>query len=218
MAYLGTLIEWNDQRGFGFVQADEGGDKVFVHISAFQPRPLAQARPQVGQRLKFVVGIDHGRKRAQQVLWRNVEPGKARASLNAANAQRGQKQAGGGAYLLLMAFLLVLLVVALAWDVPSWVFSLYAVMSLLTFFAYWKDKAAAQAGRWRTPESTLHVLALMGGWPGALLAQQWLRHKSSKRAFRTVLGLMVLVNVGVFVWLSSPWGHGWAALLQILRS
>lgn len=80
-------------------------------------------------------------------------------------------------------------------------------MSLLTFAVYAGDKAAARAGRWRTAESTLHLLALAGGWPGALLAQQWLRHKSVKPAFRAVFWATVLLNVALWFWLSSPWGR-----------
>ena len=216
MAYLGTLVEWNDQRGFGFIQADEGGEHIFVHISAFQPRPAAQSRPYEGQRLKFAIGLDHGKKRAQQVLWRNVE--RAASPVDKTPSGPHSKpflRAGGEQYFFVLAFVLLFIAVALLWGVPRWVASLYVVMSLITFFAYWKDKAAAQAGRWRTPESRLHSLALIGGWPGAVLAQQWLRHKSSKAPFRAVFWFTVVVNVSVFVWLHSPWGRDW---LPVLRS
>jgi uncharacterized membrane protein YsdA (DUF1294 family) len=75
---------------------------------------------------------------------------------------------------------------------PWWVLPASFVLNLLTFRMYWTDKRAAQAGQWRTPESTLQLLALAGGWPGAWLAQQVLRHKSSKLPFRAVYWLMVL--------------------------
>ena len=219
MTYLGTLVEWNDQRGFGFIQADEGGDRVFVHISAFQPRPSPQARPQMGQRLQFAVCMEGNKKRAQQVRWRNVERPAARRAATGAPDRRGTGRrsghaAGGAHYFVVVGFALLLVGVAMVWGVQPWVVSLYAVLSLITFFAYWKDKAAAQAGRWRTPESTLHSLALLGGWPGAVLAQQWLRHKTSKMAFRLVFWLTVLVNVGAFVWLHSPWGQDWLPVLH----
>ena len=85
-----------------------------------------------------------------------------------------------------------------------WIAAAYAGMSLLTFIIYAIDKAAARAQRRRTPESTLHLLALACGWPGALLAQQWLRHKSSKARFRGVFWLTVVANVAAFVWLCAP--------------
>ena len=49
-------------------------------------------------------------------------------------------------------------------------------------------------------------MALAGGWPGALLAQQWLRHKSSKTRFQQEFWLMVLINVAAVLWLCSPYG------------
>ncbi len=75
----------------------------------------------------------------------------------------------------------------------------YVGLSVLTFAAYAFDKAAAKAGRWRTPEQTLHLLALAGGWPGALLAQQWLRHKTSKPRFIAIFWLTLALNVGTLV-------------------
>jgi uncharacterized membrane protein YsdA (DUF1294 family) len=50
--------------------------------------------------------------------------------------------------------------------------AVYGLMSLITFVVYYLDKRAARLGRPRTPEATLHVLELLGGWPGALLAQR----------------------------------------------
>lgn len=211
MRYQGTLVEWNDARGFGFVQADVGGDRLFVHISAFQPKPSPQARPQVGMHLEFAVGLDNGKKRAQQVACRNI------AKVTAKNALRPAATANvcsaGGCYLVVMIFVLLFASVSMWWGVQRWVASLYAVLSLITFFAYWKDKAAAQAGRWRTPESTLHSLALLGGWPGAIFAQQWLRHKSSKAQFQAIFWCTVMLNVAAFVWLHSPWGRDWLPVL-----
>ena len=203
LRYQGTLVEWNDARGFGFVQAKSGGDKVFVHISAFQPKPSAQARPQLGMHLEFAVTLENGKQRAQQVTWRNVAKVVPQASVP--TAQTVRVHGAGGSYVAVVLFALLFAGVSALWGVQRWVASLYGVLSLITFFAYWKDKAAAQAGRWRTPESTLHALALLGGWPGAIFAQQWLRHKSSKAKFRTIFWCTVLLNVAAFVWLHSPW-------------
>ena len=91
--------------------------------------------------------------------------------------------------------------------------TLYCLLSLLTFGLYAIDKQAARRGRWRTRESTLHLLALCGGWPGALLAQRWIRHKSRKAAFQLRFWLTVLLNctaLASVVWLAGsgvpvPW-------------
>jgi uncharacterized membrane protein YsdA (DUF1294 family) len=75
----------------------------------------------------------------------------------------------------------------------------YLGLSLLAFLAYAFDKSAAVSGRWRIAEQTLHLVSLAGGWPGALLAQQLLRHKTSKQSFIFAFWLTVLLNVGLFV-------------------
>lgn len=75
----------------------------------------------------------------------------------------------------------------------------YGLMSLITAAAYTLDKSAARRGRRRVPERTLHLLALLGGWPGALLAQQGLRHKTVKATFRIVFWLTVLGNVAALL-------------------
>jgi uncharacterized membrane protein YsdA (DUF1294 family) len=79
---------------------------------------------------------------------------------------------------------------------PTMILALYLVASAITFVAYAIDKRAARKGSWRTKEKTLHLLALIGGWPGALLAQKLLRHKTAKQPFRGVFWLTVVLNCG----------------------
>lgn len=85
----------------------------------------------------------------------------------------------------------------------------YGLMSLITYAVYAADKAAAQHGRRRVPERTLHILSLLGGWPGALLAQQYLRHKSSKTRFLVLYWFTVLIHTAVFVLLVSLQDQAW---------
>jgi uncharacterized membrane protein YsdA (DUF1294 family) len=93
---------------------------------------------------------------------------------------------------------------AIAWGVPHLVGALYGGASLLCFIVYACDKAAARAGRRRTPERTLLLLGLLCGWPGAVLAQQWLRHKTAKASFRVQFHASVALNAAAFLYLSSP--------------
>ncbi|MBR5495407.1 MAG: DUF1294 domain-containing protein, partial [Psychrobacter sp.] len=79
----------------------------------------------------------------------------------------------------------------LSWPVLAW----YAVLGVITYGMYAKDKAAAQSGAWRTPESTLHLLSALGGWVGAMVAQTYLRHKSQKPEFRITYYLTVIINL-----------------------
>jgi len=78
--------------------------------------------------------------------------------------------------------------------------------SLLTCGLYVKDKSAAQTGKWRTSETTLHLFSLVGGWSGAAIAQSQLRHKSKKVSFRVVYWFTVVINCGVLGWLLTPKG------------
>lgn len=106
-------------------------------------------------------------------------------------------------YLFIFLFAAVYAVVMLAWDLPWLVALAYLVTSLSCFVAYAIDKSAARNGSWRTPERSLLLLGLVGGWPGAVLAQQWLRHKTSKTSFQRMFWCTVVVNVAGFVWLSA---------------
>ncbi|WP_342352801.1 DUF1294 domain-containing protein [Psychrosphaera saromensis] len=67
------------------------------------------------------------------------------------------------------------------------------------------DKSAAKKGRWRTKESTLHLLSLAGGWPGAYFAQNILRHKLRKKPFKVVYWITVLLNVSGILWLADKY-------------
>ncbi|WP_317203602.1 DUF1294 domain-containing protein [Janthinobacterium sp.] len=109
-------------------------------------------------------------------------------------------------YIPIFAFALLYLGATLAWGVSHWIGAAYLGASAVCFIAYARDKAAARGGRRRTPESTLLMLGLACGWPGALLAQQWLRHKSSKPAFRRKFWCTVALNASAFAYL----GH-WSA-------
>jgi uncharacterized membrane protein YsdA (DUF1294 family) len=79
----------------------------------------------------------------------------------------------------------------------------YLVASIAAFAVYRVDKSAARDGSWRTPESTLHILSLLGGWPGAMIAQKVLRHKSRKASFQLVFWTTVAFNCAVLAWLWS---------------
>lgn len=103
----------------------------------------------------------------------------------------------------LAAFALAWAVVALTRGVPSWAGFLYAGASALCFALYAVDKAAARSGRDRISESMLLSLGFVGGWPGAIVAQQVFRHKTAKRSFRVRFWLSVIVNVSVFIWATT---------------
>lgn len=197
MRFDGIIKSWNDERGFGFIEPAQGGTEIFVHIKAFNG---LRERPQINQRVSFQVELGpQGKKRA--INAEVVYPKRPVATLQ---RDRGSTQSGTATLFVIPAFGVVLLLGHVWGTPPPWLLWAYPGLSLLTFLAYALDKSAAQKGAWRTSEQTLHGLALLGGWPGALIAQQILRHKSSKQEFRVVFWGTVVLNVVGFVVLASP--------------
>jgi uncharacterized membrane protein YsdA (DUF1294 family)/cold shock CspA family protein len=190
MRFDGNLKSWNDERGFGFIEPAQGGQEIFVHIKAF---PSGSGRPAIGQALTFEVELGpNGKKRARSVQY----PVRGRA----AKPQRAEFPARWtiARVLAIPVFAAVWIHVASQWTVKPILLAVYVGLSLIAFIAYALDKSAAINGRWRTPESTLHALGLAGGWPGALLAQQLLRHKSSKPSFVAAFWVTMVANVAAF--------------------
>jgi uncharacterized membrane protein YsdA (DUF1294 family)/cold shock CspA family protein len=200
--YQGKITSWKDEQGFGFITPNGGGPAVFVHIKSF---PGRGARPVAEDIVTYKLATNEkGQPRAENVAFVRVRP-----------SREARAGTGRSALVVAPAFLALIAVAVLAGKVPPLVLGLYLGFSAITFAAYAVDKSAAQNGRWRTKESTLHMLALIGGWPGALVAQQILRHKSKKESFRTRFRATVAVNCAALAWLLSPLGSD---LLRLLGS
>ncbi|QDC44116.1 DUF1294 domain-containing protein [Methylophilus medardicus] len=86
-------------------------------------------------------------------------------------------------------------------SLPAWLFCFYLLLNLITIIVYYLDKRAARQKERRVSETTLHLLALLGGWPGAIVAQQLFRHKTQKRVFKVVFWLTVLLHCAAIAWL-----------------
>ena len=196
MRFDGNLKTWNDERGFGFIQPTNGGQEVFVHIKSF---PSGYGRPALNLNVTFEVEqTADGKKRAKNVLL--VRP--ARASHHANNKMSTQWEKSS--IFALVSFALLYLTVTLVWSTPGLLALGYLGMSLICGLFYAHDKSAAQTNEWRTSEGTLLMLGLVGGWPGAIVAQQMFRHKTSKVSFRVAFWLTVMVNVGAFLAFTTP--------------
>ncbi len=183
----GVVTTWNDDRGFGFIKPEDGGHDIFLHFTALQ---RGAARPYQGQKLTFTVQLDDtGRTKAvlaQPVIeTERAEPAPPPTSV----------VVGIGS---ISAFLTLYLVAGWRWGMPLSVGMLYLALSILAFVMYLADKRAARRRRWRTPENTLLLVGLIGGWPGAIVAQQLLRHKTRKLSFRRKFWLSVIINVASF--------------------
>ena len=187
------IKSWNDERGFGFIEPTLGGEEIFVHITAFSMRA---GRPQVSQRVLY--DVEPGRQ--GKLRARNVELSRTERPIVKSRARSHEAQPRGiGTLVFIPAFMLVYVVAFFIWEPPMWFALIYLAASAITYLVYASDKSRAQSGAWRTQEVNLHILSLAGGWPGALLAQQLLRHKSVKRQFRLVFWATVVMNVAAFV-------------------
>ena len=205
----GHIKKWQDDKGFGFIETT-AGESVFFHVSAFR----AQRRPEVGEQVVFTVGQDNqGRLQAKDVQELSFVQQKM-AQKNQKIRQRNHKrsaqaefEAGQKKRLFLgIGFYGVVILLAvmnkLSWLVIAW----YVILGVITYGMYAKDKAAAQNGDWRTPESTLHLLSTLGGWVGAMVAQTYLRHKSQKPEFRVTYYLTVVINMAGLLFLLADGG------------
>jgi uncharacterized membrane protein YsdA (DUF1294 family)/cold shock CspA family protein len=194
----GRIEQWNDDRGFGSITPKHGGKQVFVHVSSLIDR---QRRPKGNDVVTYETKQDaKGRLQATNVSFAGAKVGASKSTTRSSTRSRAMLVAG--------AFFVVLACLSACGLLPQITFAVYLVASVLTFFFYFRDKSAARRGLWRTPESTLHLLALAGGWPGALIAQQVLRHKSSKQSFTVTFWATGVLNCVALAWLASPAGRG----------
>jgi uncharacterized membrane protein YsdA (DUF1294 family)/cold shock CspA family protein len=196
----GKVTSWNEEKGFGFITPNGGGNEVFVHISAFDRR---NRRPKINQAVSYLLSSDNQGRRCAA----NVRP----AGIHLAASSL--RNAVSIPVALAIFFLFGVAFAAFKVKINPIIPAAYIVLSFVAFFMYAVDKSAARRGAWRLQESTLHLLSLAGGWPGALMAQKILRHKSSKKSFQVAFWFAVFVNLVMLAWLFTPVG---ASALQSL--
>ena len=204
MRLQGRLSDWDDKRGFGYITPNGGGERAWMHISAWQGRG---SRPANGDQLTYQVKTNpKGRPTAEA-----VKP--ARSTARPRNSvHKGQPGKGSQAWRVLIGLFVLSAQVSVGALslLPWWLVGAALVLSALTWAAYGLDKRAAQQDQRRTPEATLQLLGLLGGWPGGLIAQGQFRHKTAKFSFQAQFWVCVVVNV--LAVLAGP------ALLQRLAS
>lgn len=193
MRYHGKITTWKDDQGFGFISPNDGGPQLFVHIKSFSNQTR---RPAESEIVTYDVSLNgKGQPRAENVAfvgervlpWSISKSGMVSLSITA-------------------LFFALVTAATLSGKLPLAILVLYLGASAVAYLAYSLDKSAAQADRWRTKESTLHLFGLVGGWPGALLAQRILRHKSKKQSFQVTFWATVLLNCSALGWLFTPSG------------
>ena len=194
MKFQGKVSNWNDDKGYGFVEPNGGGERSFVHIKSFRSNTR---RPVNGDVIVYEQQKDKdGRYKAGNINF-------SKDLNNQKMSMPRSKKIGG---IVTITFGVILFLVTILGKLAPVIAGIYVAVSLVTFLMYASDKSAAQNGRWRTKERSLHLAALMGGWPGAYYAQNKLRHKSSKTEFLNIFWLTVAINIAAFIWMFTAEG------------
>lgn len=199
----GTVARWLDDKGYGFICRDGDSREIFFHISKLR----ADRRPENGDRVMFFVAERKGKMQAVQVqelafvqrknMERQRKERQRRQQQQSFESGRSRQAATAAALYAGVA------VLCAAGKLPWLLFVWYVFAGIITFAAYYSDKQAARAGEWRIKEDTLHILALAGGWGGALLAQTYIRHKSQKASFRSVFFATATLNTAALLYLAT---------------
>jgi uncharacterized membrane protein YsdA (DUF1294 family) len=177
----GKIVDWDPVKGQGLV--DTGSRRLVLYVNDLIDRLKS---PALGDEITFEIGQDH----------------RGGAAVRNARFVNGGGRITAG-QLLFLAALLVAPALALfrlaTLGTGTTVAAVAIVISLVTFLVYSSDKRRARTGAVRVQESTLHLCALLGGWPGAFLAQQGLRHKTAKIRFQLIFWLIVAAHQYVAV-------------------
>lgn len=191
---LGKIVEWNDERGFGFIQTDNFKEKIFFHVNDL-PLNQGKFRPQQGETVLFTAKSDGKRWAAT-----SVTSAQRQRIQRVQQRRQAEREANLNAKAIMALLVMVIWLSLCAWRLPK-LAMIYGVLSLILFGFYWKDKKAANDGEWRVPEANLHTWALLGGWCGGLLARYLFNHKTTKQEFVIVFWVTVVANVGATIYL-----------------
>lgn len=191
--YHGEVVEWSDEKHCGFIRprgATDADPLVFVSESS-----LFRRKRGLRQGVTVTYELVRLERTPANERLRTLLRARNTAFLGEELPQAPEKGWESTALLLGVGYL-GLLKVASFFKPGLYLGLLWVIIaSGLTFLMYFFDKQAAMGGRWRVQEKTLHLFAALGGWPGATVAQAWLRHKTRKESFQTAFWITIALNL-----------------------
>jgi uncharacterized membrane protein YsdA (DUF1294 family)/cold shock CspA family protein len=195
MRYQGKIIKWHDDKGYGFVRATSDSKDVYLHISDIR---RLNKRPEINELVSYeLMKDDIGRFRATNVAYQT-------SSTSVKSIDKPTKL--NSAFLIFILIFFTLVIERTLKGFLPVTFTLILISSnLLLFLYYYQDKTSAVKKTWRTQESTLHWLSLIGGWPSAYLAQKLFNHKHKKQSFVVTYRLTALINCIAVMLYSLPY-------------
>ena len=194
MRYQGTIIKWHDDKGYGFVRARSDSKDVFLHISDIH---RLNKRPEINELISYELMKDErGRLRATHVAYQTQ-------SATVRNIEQPTRLNSTFLVFILIFFTLVIERTLKGFLPVTFTLILFGA-NLILFLYYYQDKTSAMKKAWRTPESTLHWLSLIGGWPSAYVAQKLFNHKHKKQSFVVTYRLTVFINCSAVMLYSLP--------------
>ena len=194
MRYQGKIIKWYDDKGFGFIRAAADSKDVFLHISQIH---RLNKRPEINELVTYEITKDEkGRFRAVNVAYLLAQE----------NSKKQDSSTSFSFIFLAFIFLFSAFVLerTLKGLLPLWYIFIYLGANLVVFLYYYQDKTSAIKNDWRTSESTLHWLSLLGGWGGAYIAQKLFRHKYKKASFMFTYKFTVIFNCLAIILYAAP--------------
>ena len=202
----GIVIKYNTEKKFGLIQTNRNKD-IFFHIREFRPRRA----PIIGERIVFTLGKDkQGRSCAvniqelafviqkEQQKYQRIQ----RQQTYEAYQERQEQKHGvlNAICIFALVYLILIAISTLFFNILKFVFAWYIIISTISFVVYYLDKVAAENEERRTPEKTLHLIDVLGGWIGASFAHKLLNHKTTKAEFRNIFYLTIIINIlGVII-------------------
>ncbi|EEX33350.1 MULTISPECIES: DUF1294 domain-containing protein [Vibrio] len=177
MAIQGTISEWHDTKGYGYISVDDQEAQIKFHLCDLEAYGHP---PRISERVQFRLAKD------------------AQGGIRAVNVER--QVVFNFSLSIAIWFFTTLVASVFLLDYPPLSFVLYIALSTIAYMVYALDKHALHTGGWRVPSLTFHVLNIVGGWPGALLAQSVLHHKYNDIGYKSLFWLTLFANFGLFCW------------------